>query len=113
VSRSVRFPDRGGKKTVAQAYYSNGEWWWGKPEGFKPVPYNLPAVLRAALNGETVYIFEGEPDVHAAEEWGLAATTNPEGAGKFSEDLVPFFLGADVVIVPDDDKPGAVPPIST
>ncbi len=108
VSRTVRFPECNSKKVVAQATYRDNTWWWGKPEGFKPVPYNLPEVYRAVLNGEPIYIFEGEPDVHAAAEWGLIGTTNPEGAGKFSEDLAPYFRGADVRIAQDDDKPGAV-----
>jgi DNA polymerase I-like protein with 3'-5' exonuclease and polymerase domains len=107
VSRSVRFPDKNGKKVVRQATYQDGEWWWGKPEDFKPVPYNLPAVYRAVLEGEPVYIFEGEPDVEAAAEWGLVGTTNPEGAGKFYSDLTPYFRGANVIVVPDDDGPGA------
>jgi hypothetical protein len=106
VSRAVRFPDKNDKKVVRQAYYYDNEWWWKKPEDFKPVPYNLPAVMRAVLDGQTLYIFEGEPDVHAAEEWGLVGTTNPGGAGKFTDDLAPYLRGADIVIVPDDDKPG-------
>ncbi len=73
VSRTVRFPERNSKKVVAQATYRDNTWWWGKPEGFKPVPYNLPGVYRALLNGEPIYIFEGESDVHAAAEWGLTA----------------------------------------
>ncbi len=93
VSRAVRFPEKNGKKTVRQAYYYDGGWWWNKPEGFEPVPYNLPAVYRAILNGEPIYVFEGEPDVEAARDWGLVGTTNPEGAGKFYKELVPYFRG--------------------
>jgi DNA polymerase I-like protein with 3'-5' exonuclease and polymerase domains len=106
VSRSVRFPDKNGKKVVRQAYYRDGDWWWDKPEGFNPVPYDLHLLMRGLLAGETIYIFEGEPDAHAAQEMGLVATTNPGGAGKFAEELVPHFYGADVVIAPDDDGPG-------
>ena len=108
VSRAVRFPEKNGKKTVRQAYYYDGGWWWNKPEGFEPVPYNLPAVYRAILNGEPIYVFEGEPDVDAARDWGLVGTTNPEGAGKFYKELVPYFRGADVRISSDDDKTGVV-----
>jgi hypothetical protein len=37
---------------------------------------------------------------------GLAATCNPMGAGKWPEQFVTYFVGADVVIPPDNDKPG-------
>jgi len=85
VSAAVRFPQRNGKKVIRQAFFYDGNWWWQKPEGFKPVPYNLPGIYNAVMSGKPVYIFEGEPDVEAAAEWGLVGTTAPEGAGKFSE----------------------------
>jgi hypothetical protein len=37
---------------------------------------------------------------------GLAATCNPMGAVKWPEQFVTYFVGADVVIPPDNDKPG-------
>jgi hypothetical protein len=51
-------------------------------------------------------IFEGEPDADAARELGLVATTNIRGAGKFTDDIVPYFRGADVRINADNDEDG-------
>jgi hypothetical protein len=107
VSAAVRFPQRNSKRVIRQAFFYDGNWWWQKPEGFKPVPYNLPGIYNAVMSGEPLYIFEGEPDAEAAAEWGLVGTTAPEGAGKFSEALVPYFRGADVRVNQDDDQPGA------
>src|SRR5689334_2239134 len=37
----------------------------------------------AVATGATVYVCEGEKDVHALESIGLVATTSPMGAGKW------------------------------
>lgn len=56
--------------------------------------------------GATVYVCEGEKDVHAAEAVGLAATCSAMGAGKgHLFDWSPL-AGRQVVIVADDDEPG-------
>ena len=69
--------------------------------------YRLPAVLRAVKQGETIYICEGEKDVHAAEDAGAVATTNPMGAGKWRDEFSECLRGAArVVIVNDRDDPG-------
>src|SRR5512142_966715 len=44
--------------------------------------YWLPNVLAAIGAGQTVYVVEGEKDVHALEGVGVTATCNPGGAGK-------------------------------
>ena len=41
------------------------------------VPYRLPKVLSA----ETIFLPEGEKDVHTLEAWNLVASCNPGGAG--------------------------------
>ena len=46
-------------------------------DGIERVPYRLPEVLKA----ETVYLPEGEKDVHTLEAWGLVASCNPGGSG--------------------------------
>jgi hypothetical protein len=38
---------------------------------------------------------------------GGTATCNAMGAGKWPDELTPFFKGADVCVLPDNDKPGA------
>jgi hypothetical protein len=53
-----------------------------------------------------VYIVEGEKDVDRLVSAGLAATTNPGGAGKWRPEFAAYFTGARVVILPDNDGPG-------
>jgi hypothetical protein len=75
-------------------------------DGVERVPYRLPDLLSAIGKGETVYVVEGEKDVHTLLDWGLTATTSPAGAGKWPADFGRHFTGADVVILPDADEPG-------
>lgn len=68
--------------------------------------YRLGKVTAAVAAGQTVYVTEGEKDVHALESAGLVATTSPMGAGKWSKvDPTPL-TGATVVVVADNDEPG-------
>lgn len=85
----------------------------GKPvwnlDGVRMVPYRLPELVAAVSDGQTVYIVEGEKDADTLHSWGLAATCNPMGAGKWGKvaDVAGDALrGARVVILPDDDEPG-------
>lgn len=72
----------------------------------KPVLYRLPELLKAVQRGETVFIPEGEKDVDNLARLGLAATTNPMGAGKWRDYYSDWLKGANVVILPDNDEPG-------
>lgn len=76
--------------------------------GVKPVLYKLPRILKAIEKGLPVFIAEGEKDVNNLTEFGLAATTNPMGAGgaKWHSHFNDYLIGANVVILPDNDKPG-------
>lgn len=68
--------------------------------------YRLDKVTAAVAAEQTIYICEGEKDVHALEAIGLTATTSPMGAGKWAKiDPTPL-AGGTVVIVADDDDPG-------
>lgn len=81
-------------------------WRWNL-QGVELVPYRLPKVLEAASHGETVYVVEGEKDVHAIEAAGGTATCNPMGAGKWRDQYSLHLAGAsEIVIVADDDPPG-------
>ena len=72
----------------------------------RPELYRLPKVLEAVAAGRTVYLTEGEKDVHALESLGVVATTSPMGASNWSKvDPAPL-AGAHVVVVPDNDAPG-------
>lgn len=75
-------------------------------KGVRAVPYRLPELLHAIGEGATIFIVEGEKDVERLADQYLAATCNAGGAGKWSAELVPFFAGARVVILPDNDDAG-------
>ena len=68
------------------------------------VPYRLAKLL----NAETVYLPEGEKDVHTLEAWGLVASCNPGGSGNSAlyEGWTDYFRGRHVVVVLDNDAPG-------
>ncbi len=72
--------------------------------GVMPLPYGLPALL--ADPEATVFIAEGEKDCDNLGERGLVATTNHGGAGKWRDEISRWLAGRDVVILPDNDKPG-------
>ncbi|MDX3235684.1 toprim domain-containing protein [Streptomyces sp. ME03-5709C] len=72
----------------------------------RTVPYRLPEILKAIADGFTIWIAEGEKDVHALVERGIPATCNAAGAGKWTEEHAAFFKGADVAIVADRDDSG-------
>ncbi|WP_270486905.1 AAA family ATPase [Gordonia jacobaea] len=79
-----------------------------RQSGNTKAPKGTAALYRAGQIGdaETVYITEGEKDVHALETLGLAATCTSQGAGKAHlSDLSPL-AGKHVVIVRDKDDPG-------
>jgi DNA polymerase I-like protein with 3'-5' exonuclease and polymerase domains len=94
------------KNKTFQAHKADGKWWWGIPDDASNVPYRLCEVVKAISEDKTIHIFEGEPDADKARKLGLVATTNIRGAGKFTDDLVPYFVGADVVINGDNDDEG-------
>lgn len=70
--------------------------------GTRRVLYHLPELLIA----ETVFVTEGEKDCDKLASLGLAATTNPGGAGKWYPDYREFLNNKNVVIFPDNDEPG-------
>jgi hypothetical protein len=101
-----------GKKRFAQRQYNPSHpkakpdgWLW-KLEGIAPVLYHLPELLEAVQQDQTIFVTEGEKDVSTLERWGLAATTNPMGAGKWGDEYSEILRGADVVILPDNDTAG-------
>lgn len=56
---------------------------------------------------ELVFVVEGEKDVNRLRALALTATCNAGGAGKWRPEYSETLRGRDVVIVPDNDKPGA------
>lgn len=89
----------------------NGSGWVWNTDGVERIPYHLNelAIARTQANGTPwrVYITEGEKDAdRIRQDWHLTATTNPGGAGKWRSEYNPYFSGADVVILPDNDDQG-------
>jgi putative DNA primase/helicase len=97
-----RIDNPDGAKKISQL--GNSEHGWvSSISGVDLVPYNLPAVLKA----ETVYIVEGEKCADAINELGLCGTTNNGGSGNWKSSYNHYFQGKKVVILPDNDAPGA------
>jgi hypothetical protein len=72
-------------------------------------PYRLPQVIEAVRKGETIYILEGEKCVDAwVRDSRGCATCSRDGVGgeRHWARLAPWFKGADVVLVPDNDTAG-------
>lgn len=100
--QAVRFAP----KAFAQRRPDGSGWTW-KLGDTRRVLYRLPQVLSTARAGGTVFVVEGEKDVHALERLGLVATCNAMGAGKWRPDYAESLRGTSrVVILPDDDAPG-------
>ena len=80
-----------------------GGWIWDL-KGVQRVLYRLPELLRR--ESETVFVVEGEKDVHSLEAFGLLATCNPMGAGKWRPEYSETLRGRSIVFLPDNDGPG-------
>lgn len=78
-----------------------GGWHWNL-NGTRRVLYNLPTLTAS----ESILICEGEKDCETARRFGLVATCNPGGAGKWRDDYAKFLRGKQVAIIPDLDEPG-------
>ena len=97
---------KGHSKTFVQRVpdASNKSGWSYKVKGkIEPVPYRLPEVLAAIRDKRDIFVVEGEKKADMMWERGLAATCNAGGAGKFPDELVSYFEGAEVIILPDHD----------
>lgn len=82
-----------------------GAWTW-KVAGIRQVPYHLPDLIEAIAMERTIFVAEGEKDVDNLRKAGMVATCNAGGAGKWPDELTPYFGGADIVILPDNDIAG-------
>ena len=82
--QAVRYEPKGKKKSFSFRRPDGKNGWTGDLKGVRRVPYHLPELVEAAALGKTIFIAEGEKDVHAIERAGGVATCNPGGAGKWS-----------------------------
>lgn len=83
---------------------SKDGWTW-KLNGTRRVLYRLPEVLEAIALGKTIFLVEGEKDADRLWALGLAATTSG-GAKSWKPEFVELLRSADLVIIPDRDRPG-------
>jgi 5S rRNA maturation endonuclease (ribonuclease M5) len=89
-----------------------GGWVWSLSDdkgkaAVRKVLYRLPKVLETARAGGTVYVVEGEKDVHALEREGMTATTVLGGAeAPWLSSYTKALHGADVIVVADHDEAG-------
>jgi len=77
----------------------------GSKRGAPPLPYRLPAMLRAIEQGAPVILVEGEKPADALAERGYCATTTGS-ASSWRSEFAEYFRGAHVVLWPDADEPG-------
>ncbi len=87
--------------------------WTYSLDGVRRVPYRLPDLIVALKNlppeARIVYVTEGEKDADRLWDMGFPATTNPGGAGKWSDEYTERLKAAgatQVVSSPDNDPPG-------
>lgn len=103
----VRQRQSNGNKGFYQRRPDGHGGWINNMNGVIPVPYQLPRLIKTLKEGHVVLIVEGEKDVDKLVKFGLVATCNSGGAGKWSENYSKCFpVGAKAVILPDNDEPG-------
>ena len=93
------------QKKFEAVHPNDGSWAYGMG-GVNPTLYRLPRVVEAVSKGELVFVVEGEKDADNMAKVGLTATTNPFGAEKWKPEYADCLVGADVVIIPDNDDVG-------
>ena len=92
-------PGRNGDKKSFTKRRPNGKGGWiSNVDGVAPVLYHLPELAKA----QTVWLVEGEKDVHTMEQLGFVATTGDGGANNFKADVEPL-KGKDVILCGDND----------
>lgn len=92
---------RSGKRFMQRRPGESSKWTWGLG-GTTPLPFQLPRLVKATA----VLIVEGEKDVLTLQRLGQEATCNSGGAGNFKPELVSWFAGKVVGIIPDNDQKG-------
>jgi len=100
-------PSAPAKVFLWRALDASGTWRWGL-DGVEMVPYRLERVRAAIASGTPVWVVEGLKDVHTLERFGFTATCNTLGAMQWAAAYAGWLRGADVIMVPDNDRPGMV-----
>jgi hypothetical protein len=96
-------PGRNGRKKEFLFYHTEGE----KNvlgRGRTPIPYNLPELVKG---DGPIYCLEGEAKAELLRCRGLNATCLDSGANSpWRNEYLPYFIGKDIVLLPDNDQPG-------
>lgn len=90
-----------------------GDGWLWKMDGVRRVPYRLSAVLAAVVEGETIFVCEGEKDCDNLARLGFVSSCNAGGAEskfdggkKWLPEFNQCFYEGRVVIIADRDSAG-------
>ena len=89
-------------KTYRPFHLTDSGWEVGDPPGPLPL-YHLPELARHPC----IYVVEGEKAADAAWSIGLPATTSAHGAQSPNKTDWRPLAGRDVIILPDNDRPGS------
>lgn len=106
IVRVCRF-ERGSEKTFRQCRLTDGGEWFWKTHGIEIPLYRTPDI-EAVQPGADVYLVEGEKKADALAAWGLTASCNVGGAGKFRDHHAAQLAArrVRVIILPDNDPAG-------
>ncbi|MGM9936133.1 MAG: phage/plasmid primase, P4 family, partial [Candidatus Ornithomonoglobus sp.] len=102
----VRFEDASGKKQIRYVTVDEKQDTYNFNVCKVRTLYNLPQLIKAVKEDYPVYYVEGEKDVETLRKLGYTATT-AGGADDWRPEYAKYFKGATVVILQDNDKPGA------
>ena len=104
--QKVRYIDEDGKKTFRQRKPDNAGGYTYSLGDTPKVLYNLPQIIAAKNNNESIFVVEGEKDADTLTALGACATTMPGGAGKWLQIHTDALAGATVDVIADNDEPG-------
>ncbi|MDD4961003.1 MAG: hypothetical protein PHX07_02075 [Candidatus Marinimicrobia bacterium] len=82
-----------------------GGWIWNL-KNVRRILYHLRRLYEAREKNKAVFFVEGEKDVESLEGIGCYATSSPQGAGFWRDELADQLRDLHVIIIPDNDEPG-------
>ena len=94
-------------KTFRQRRPDGNGGWISSIKEARRVPYKLPELIEAIANDRPIFVVEGEKAVDALSKLGVTATCSPGGGGHWRGEYSAYLKDANVVILPDNDEPGA------
>ncbi|MFV0516519.1 MAG: hypothetical protein ACK5MV_03920 [Aminipila sp.] len=98
----VRFKD---KKMIQGVIEKEKDFFNMKVGKLEKTLYRLSELIKAVREGYQVYIVEGEKDVETMRKLGYTATT-AGWVSNWRKEFAQYFIGAKVIVLPDNDEPG-------